>query len=269
MSKITGLISFQINKRKEFVEETKKSFYYFVIAGAFIQGLSILASCHLYFSLQSSFHNESVRVLVLQWELVFLLFKSLISYSFSLLYHNDTIKLINELISFKKILTKVSPPLQVFFDDILMRQYVVRFVAFVVQAVISLSSLISFDHKMTELGDNLSWTVTIFNHLSGLIVPSMFFYGGLIISSRFLRISNDNLEFFVLSARNGNSIDGTLASTEAAILHLDQFRLFFRKFSVITDQVFHIYGFQILLTLISSAGYTLSSVSMQNKILFG
>lgn len=263
ISKMSGLISFQINKRSGFVEETKQSFFYFVIFGAFIQGLSILAFHHLYFGLQSSFYNESVRVLVMKWELVFLLFKSLTSYCLGLFYHNDTIELINEFISFEKTLTKVSPLHQDFFDNILMRQYIVRCVAFIVQAVISLSSFIFFDYEMSKLGDNLGWTVTIFNHLSALIIPSMFFYGGLILSSRFLRILNDNLEAYISSTtRNVQCIDDctVTSTTEAATLHLDQFRLFFRKFCIITDKVFYIYGFQIMLTLMVSAGFTLSSV---------
>lgn len=261
ISQINGLISFQINKDRGFVEETKKSFCHFVIFGAFIQTLSFLASHHLYLSLQSTLYNESVRVFVIKWELSFLFFKSLISFASNLMYHKDTVALINEMILFEKVLEQSSPPLRTFCDYILVKQYVVRCVAFIIQASISLSSFLFFEYKISDLGDNLSWTVTIFNHVTALILTSTFFYGGLIINSRFLRILNDNLELYISSTRNGKIVD-PVASIQEAIFQLDQFSIFFKKFSSLTDKLFHIYGLQILLALMASAGFTLSSVRM-------
>lgn len=259
ISKISGLISFQINKQSGLVEETQSSFSYFVIFGAFIQALTLYAFHHLYFGFLSTFYNEGIRVLVLRWELVLILFKSLTSYSLNLFYHNDTVRLINQMISFGKVLKNVSDR-QNFIDDILMRQYIVRYIAFIIQAVISLSSFMFLEYKLSEFRDNLSWTVTVFNHISSLIVPSMSFYGGLIITSRFLRILNDNLEILI-STNERNVVDGSTVSSDSTIFHLDQFGIFFRKFSSITDKLFHIYQFQILLTLIVSSGFTLSSVT--------
>lgn len=262
ISKLSGLTSFQIDSQRKIVKKTKKSFYYFVIFGAVIQGLTVFALPHIIFSLQSLYPKESVRLLVLTLEFVFIIIKSTISYSLNLFYNNDIIRLINESMLFKKQLTKVSPVLD-FFDHILIREYNVRCIAFLIQVLIILTTLVFFESGVSYVLLNLSWTVTICNHLIQLIVSTVFFYGGLMISSRFLRISNHRFELYILSARNGENIDGTVMSTEIAIFHVEQFGIFFEKFSIFTDKLFHIFGFQILLSIIASAEFTLSSVRIR------
>ncbi len=251
ITKSIGLTSFEINQQKGCVEKTSKSFAYFVICGACTQVLSLWAFFYLYYSLQANYITETVRLFVFKCEIVTIHVKSLMSSSFNLWYHNDVIKLINEIISLKNILTKVYPH-EDFFDDIFTRLFTIRCVLLMVQTSISLSSFLFFEYTMNELGVNLGWTIFTFNHVSNLILPSMFFYAGLIVNSRFLRIVNGSLESMT---RDGKISDKTA-------FQLDQFGIFFEKSGMIADRVFHIFGHQILLTLISSSGFALSSVSV-------
>lgn len=254
-----GLIPFKIDKG--LAQKTTKSFASFIACGVCFQGLMFGALCHLFFTIESVFPNEAVRLLVIKWELVSLFMKSLISFFFNLWHHNTTIRFVNNIISFKNALMNVYPR-EDFFDDMFIGQYRVRCVLFIVQVMISLSAIMFLEYKITEIGANLSWMIYSFNHISGLLLPSLFFYVGLIVNCRCLRILNDNFESFVSSVRNGTNFD--LAAMDTAALQLNQFEIFSRQFGIMTDQLFHIYGVQILLTLISSSGFALSSVRPSN-----
>lgn len=258
--KINGLAPFQLNAHRQIVEHTQSSFYYFVIFGAAFQLLSILAFRTLYVFL-SELNNTNVRMvrtLVIKGELVVQLWKSFLIFFCNLLYRNDIINLINASILFQKTVgnTAHGPTL---FDDILVSQYTGRLIAFLVQIAIIVSNFLLFIFDEFNIGVNLSWTVTIYNHFIALIVSSVFFYGGLVTSSRFLRILNNHLEFCVPTIRSEKNIAGA-SVTECATFHLDQFGIFFGRFSAIMNKLFHIYGFQILLTLTASSAFTLSSV---------
>lgn len=257
LSKLNGLTSFEINSQHEIVEKTKRSFYHFLIFGFFIQGLTILAYRTLY-QFFSRVHYDEVRILVLKAEHTVQLFKTFMIFFSNLFYHNDITKLINEIILFKKVIVNIAPS-QAFFDDILVSQYIVRSVAFLVQVVIMSSSFLLLIYDAKNIAINLSLTVTIYNHFISLIVSSIFFYGGLVTSSRLLRILNNHFEFCVSSTINKN-VDGSSILTESAIFNLEQFRIFFKIFGSITDKLFRIYGLQILITLVASAAFTLSSV---------
>lgn len=267
LSKINGLIPFQLNVQQEIVEKTKRSFYHFLVFGAIIQGLSICAYITLY-RFFSSFNGNKLRVLVVKWELGVQVFKYFMIFFLTLWHHNDIIKLINESISFKNIITNITPPapLHDFFDDISISQYIGRSVVFFVQVLMNLSSFMIFIYDPSNILVNLSWTINIYNHFCASIVSSIFFYGGFVISSRFVRILNNHFDYCVSSTRNGQNVDGSSMSTESAIFHLEQFGIFFAKFGSITNKLFHIYGFQILLTLVSSTAFTLSSVRKFAKL---
>lgn len=256
--KINGLAPFQINSQQGIVKNTKRSFYYYFIFGAVMQVLTIFAYRNLYLFF-SHFEDSNIQTLVIRAEISVQLFKSILVFFFNLLYHNDLTDLINASILFKQIITNITPH-QTLFDDILIRQYTVRSVAFVVELFIMLCSFMVIIFDPNKVLNNLSWTVTLYNHFNALLVSSIFFYGGLVTSSRFLRMANNHLEFCIYSIRNRKNADSSSVSNESAMYHLDQFGIFFGKFSSITNKFFHIYGFQILLALLASATYSLTSV---------
>lgn len=263
LSRTFGLLPFRINKQNGFVEKTQKSFATFIAFGVILQGLSFWALWHLYFIIDSIFPNETVRVYVIKWELVFVFIKSLISFAFNLMHHNTAIRLINNGITFKSVLIGVYRA--DFSDDIFVRQYRVRFILFVVQTSISLSTVMFLEYKVTEIYTSLSWMIYTFNHISGLLLPSLFVYMGLIVNSRFLRILNDNFALLVTSMLR-NSKNSGWVSKDTNSLQVVQIGIFFRQVGTVADQIFYIYGVQILLTLISSSLFALSSVSSNHWI---
>ncbi|KAJ6636297.1 hypothetical protein Bhyg_14885 [Pseudolycoriella hygida] len=49
-------------------------------------------------------------------------------------------------------------------------------------------------------------------------------------------------------------------SSDAVVFHLQQFSVFYTKFSDIAEKLFQIFGFQVLLTLAAASAFTLSSL---------
>lgn len=258
ITKVNGLIPFEINLQKSIAQKTKISFCYFLLFGAFIQGFSVISLHYIYLSLQS-LPYEGARLFVIKGELAFAVLKSLISYTFTLLYHNDFVILIKKAISFRKLLAEVTP-FEDFYDKTLIREYNTRCVALFIQVVILLSALFFLEYNANNLVVNLSWTQTIYSNIRWLIISTIFIYGGLTISSRFLRLLNNRLESFILSYFNGQDLDRSVSLPEIAGLHLEQFGIFFRKFSTFTNKLLHIFGFQIMLTIFASAESILTTV---------
>ncbi len=258
--KITGLAPFQFNSQRNIVEKTIGSFCHFLIFGALIHGLTIFVSTD-FIAYLNRYSNKNVRLTVIKGEVGA---KGLIEFMIfvvNVVHHNALIKLINESLAFQKMITRTSHPINhTFFDDTLISQYTVRCLALVVQVIVICGSFLVFIYEPGHVTHNLYWIVHIYNHFNELILSSIYIYGGFVTSSRFMRTVNNNFELDILSTRRGNNIDGTPITNESVIFQLVQFEIFFGKFASISNELFRIFGFQILLTLTASAGFTLSSV---------
>lgn len=113
------------------------------------------------------------------------------------------------------------------------------------------------------------WIISTYCHFNALIVSSIFFYGGLVVCSRFFRMLNASLEQFLSCVRNRRcNKNGKDISHEEAIFHIEQYGFLYKKTSILSTTFFQIFGF---VSLVSSSELTLTSVSstfariIQNK----
>lgn len=257
ISKINGLAPFQIHSQRQNVKKTTGSFLYSLIFGSILQVISVMSAYSIFYSFVLGYRYVVLFVSV--GEISFTLARSTVIYLMHMYYHNDIIRLINQSIVMKNILSELRPS-EEFFDEILMRQHNARFVTLIVQVLSFVSATTIFDNDYSD--DYLSQVMLfliMYNNAYSSIVSGFFFYGGLMLCTRFFRMLNDCLELMFLSLRN-RKIEGTGISLEGTTFHLEQFGILFTKFSSLTNELFKVFGLQILVSLISSAGLTLSSV---------